>query len=309
MQTEDIVVGSTVLVTGGTGFVGRALCQALLQAGAQVVVLSRSKRPAGDHGAKALRQVSSLQELKGESFDTVINLAGEPISQRWTPQSKARILSSHIGSTQALIQFMQQAPRPPRVFISASAIGFYGTSVCTVFDEQTPPSTEGGAFSHELCALWEQEAVCAEALGVRTVRLRLGVVLGPGGGFLQKMLLPFKLGLGARIGHGRQWLSWIERDDLIQLILHVVRTPTLNGPVNATAPKPVPQAEFCAALARALHRPCLFTIPPVVLRVALGDMAEELMLQGQQVVPSQALASGFVFEQPEIQGSLQKILG
>ena len=298
----DDLHNKNILVTGGTGFVGRALCDALAASGAHVIVLSRRARsPQG-----AIRTISRLEDV-GADIDIIINLAGEPIAQRWTKAAKDKIRNSRIDTTAAVVQYMSACRKKPDLFISGSAIGYYGTDEDTLFEESTPPG-DGGPFSRQLCADWESEATKAEALGVRTVFLRIGAVMERDGGMLAKLLMPFRLGLGGRVGSGEQSLSWIDRDDLIRLILHIIRTPALRGPVNATSPHPVSNDEFSHALADALHRPCLFPVPGFVLRLIFGDMPGEIMLAGQRVFPRKAIESGFTFLYPRIEASLEKAL-
>jgi uncharacterized protein (TIGR01777 family) len=294
----------TVLVTGGTGFVGQALCQSLVEQGAQLFILTRSVK----NGGMNTTYITSLVDLKDNVPDIVINLAGEPIAQRWTARAKERIRSSRINMTSQLIDWMRSSKQKPSIFISASAIGYYGTDQTKVFDETTEPVTATAPFAQTLCAEWESIAAQAQGYGVRTVLLRIGAVLGKEGGMLAKLLPSFRLGLGGRIGHGRQWLSWIDRDDLVHLVLHLIHTPTISGPVNATSPNTVTNSEFSKQLAKTLKRPCLFPVPPLVLRLAFDAMADEIMLQGQHVLPQKALASGFVFRYPTLEQSLNKIL-
>ena len=297
--------GKNILVTGGTGFIGKPLCQKMLQSGATVFVLTRSgRRTSSDR----LSYISALSNLAGTTPDIIINLAGEPIAQRWTKTAKDRIWKSRIEMTAALIDYIKSSPKKPSLFISASAIGYYGTDEKKAFSESTAPNQGGGVFSQGLCAAWENEAVKAQSYGVRTVLLRIGAVLGNEGGIISKLLLPFRLGLGGAISHGQQWFSWIDREDLIGLILHIIATPLIAGPINATAPNPVSNLAFSRALAAALHRPCFLNTPAFVLRLAFGDMADEIMLEGQQVIPQKAIESGYVYLYPTIDSSLQNCL-
>lgn len=294
----------TILVTGGTGFIGKPLCAALIQQGAEVIVLTRQHPSPSKH----CTFISALHDIGHRSVDGVINLAGETIAQRWTPAAQARIRNSRLGTTSSLTHLMTHMPRKPSFFISASAIGYYGTDEEIRFDEHSTPKKNEG-FAQHLCFDWEQEARQAELLGIRTVLLRIGVVLEKDGGMMAKVLWPFRLGLGGPLGHGRQWLSWIDRDDLISLMQFIMRTPAFSGPVNATAPFPVSHQVFAETLANCLGKPCLLRTPAFVLRTVLGAMAGEIMLAGQQVIPQRALASGFSFSYPQLHTSLQKILG
>ena len=295
--------GKTILLTGGTGFVGKALCSALSDRGAHTVVLSRKTHPA----QKLISFIKSLDEIKNTTIDIIINLAGEPIAQRWTARAKAEIHGSRIKITSSIVDFIKSATHKPSLLVSGSAIGYYGTDPDMSFDETTRPA-DGAAFSRTLCTAWENEAKKAEAFDVRTVLLRIGAVLEKDGGMLAKLLPAFRFGLGGPIGHGRQWLSWIDRDDLVKLILHIIDNNNLTGPINATAPRPVTNAQFSEALAQTLNRPCVLRTPAIVLRAAFGDMADEIMLQGQNVLPKKAIEAGFAFSYPELHLSLQKIL-
>lgn len=293
---------ATVVVTGGTGFIGQALCAKLIEQGARVYVVTRSK----ERAIGPITYVSSIAELRATAVDVIINLAGEPIAQRWTPATKRALFASRVDTTASIIDFIKTASQPPALLISASAIGYYGSDAAKIFDESTTPA-EGAPFARSLCSAWEAEAFKAQSYGVRTVLLRLGAVLAKNGGMLAKLLPAFRLGLGGPIGDGRQWLSWIDRDDVLQLILHIIDSPAIAGPVNATTPHPVTNNDFAKTLATVLHRPCVLRLPTTVLRTIYGDMADELMLQGQQVLPTKALATGFDFSYGTVAASLDHI--
>jgi uncharacterized protein (TIGR01777 family) len=234
-------------------------------------------------------------------------LAGEPIAQRWTAVKKDKIVKSRIETTTSIVDCIKSSDKKPLLLISASAVGFYGTDDKVEFNEDTQPVAVRAPFSRKLCAAWEKEAVKAEQYGVRTVILRIGAVLEKNGGVLQKLLMPFRMGLGGPIGDGHQWFSWIDRDDLIGLILYIISTPAITGPINATAPNPVSNLVFAKTLAHALGRPCLLSTPALALRLAFGDMADEIMLEGQKVMPQKAIESGYRFLYPLLTSSLQKI--
>ena len=232
----------------------------------------------------------------------MVHLAGEPVGQRWSASAKRRILDSRVEGTRALLAALRE--RPPNVLVSASAVGYYGFRGDEILTEQSPPASD---FLGQVVAAWEHEALEAEKLGVRVVRLRIGVVLGAGGGALQKMLLPFRIGFGGRLGPGTQWMSWIHLDDLVAMILFALRESTLRGVLNATSPHPVTNAEFTRALAHALHRPAVIPVPAFALRLLFGEMSE-VLLGSQRAVPEAALLAGFEFRYPEIGAALIQIL-
>jgi uncharacterized protein (TIGR01777 family) len=294
-----------ILVTGGTGFIGRPLCERLVREGARLFVLTRSSQHIS---TDRISYIGTLSDLEDSHPDIIINLAGEPIAQRWTAAKKDKIFRSRIETTAAIINYIKLSGKKPSLLISGSAIGIYGVDEGAVFHEDTRPVTTRAAFSRSLCAAWEKEAVKAELYGVRTVLLRIGAVMGKDGGVLQKLLMPFRLGLGGPIGHGRQWFSWIDRDDLIGIILHIIHTPKITGPVNATAPNPVSNRVFAKALADVLGKPCMFPAPAFAMRLVFGAMADEIMLEGQKVMPQKAIESGYKFLYPGLTASLQKIL-
>ncbi len=302
---EALGTSRTVLVTGGTGFVGSRLVAALVAAGHSVTVLSRWT---GRSAAlpSDVRIVTSLDDIAADAqVDAVVNLAGEPLANGlWTKAKRARIIQSRIAVTEACLTLIERLTVRPAVFVSASAIGWYGLHGDAELDE-----TSGGedCFSRQVCVAIEAAATKAEALGVRTVLLRIGLVLAAEGGLLGRMVLPFKLGLGGPFGRGRHWMSWIHRDDLVRLICHAIANPALSGPVNGTAPAPVRNRDFTRELGRALHRPAILPVPALPLEWALGDFAKELLLSGQRVLPRAAQRSGFEFRYPQLGGALKAI--
>jgi uncharacterized protein (TIGR01777 family) len=294
-----------LLITGGTGFIGRALCRRLLADGHRLTVLSRWPRRVPALCGAGVSAVASLSELpRDRRFDAVINLAGEGIADRpWSAARKQLLRDSRIGVTAALCDWIAAAASPPALLISGSAVGYYGSRGDQLLDEAAPV---GADFAAHLCRDWEVEAARVEALGVRLCLLRTGLVLGGDGGMLARLKLPFSLGLGGRLGDGRQWMSWIHRDDLVALIVYLLDHPTLQGPFNGTAPEPVTNADFTRALARALRRPALLPMPAFALRLALGEMAG-LLLGGQRVLPQRALEAGFEFRYPTLPAALDEI--
>lgn len=296
-----------ILITGGTGFIGSRLVAALVAAGHDVVVLTRSRASAADLPAP-LRVITSLDQITDDTpIDAIVNLAGEPISNGlWTLRKRRRILRSRLEVTRGIVRLIGRLQVPPAVLVNGSAIGWYGLRRDEVLDENA-----GGAecFSRSLCLRWEKAAMRATALGTRVVCLRIGLVLAAEGGVLSRMLTPFEFGLGGRFGAGLHWMSWIHRDDLVRLIVHAMATPALTGPVNGTAPAPVTNDTFTAALGRALGRPAILPVPATPLRFALGAFAEELLLSGQRVEPRAALESGFRFNYPGIDDALAMIVG
>ena len=296
----------TVLITGATGFIGRRLVQALTTAGHQVIVLTRDPAKAATL-APPFRLVTGLSQLPDDThIDAIVNLAGEPIANGpWTVGKRHRILASRLRMTGNVVRLIKRLNAKPQVLVNASAVGWYGLQG----DEVMTEGSDGRmCFSRQLCADWERAAVQAERFGVRVVRLRIGLVLGTEGGMLANMLAPFEYGLGGPFGSGQQWMSWIERDDLVRLIAHAIADPALKGPVNATAPEPVRNATFARELGHALHRPALLAVPAPLLRL-LGDLAEELLLGGQRVIPEKALKSGFVFRHANLRSALGALLG
>lgn len=292
-----------VLITGGSGFIGRALCNELRRHGATATVLSR--RPQQARLPQGARAVGSLDGLV--PVDAVVNLAGENLAGgRWTAARKQAFRDSRLDTTRQLTDWIaaQPAARRPKVLVSASAIGYYGLGGERPLDESAPAGT---GFAAELCRDWEAAALRAEPLGLRVCRLRIGVVLGHSGGALGKMLPAFRLGLGGRLGNGEQWMSWIRRNDLVRMIVWLLQTPSCRGVYNGTAPAPVTNAEFTATLAAALRRPALLPMPAPLLRLAMGEMAE-LVLQGHPVLPKRALAEGFEFHAPQLTVAFDELL-
>jgi uncharacterized protein (TIGR01777 family) len=305
-MTGRLLERRTVLVTGATGFIGRALVKRLAERGDRVVALSRD--PVKAHlrlGAEAMVTTRLSDLPAGFPIDAVVNLAGAPIIARaWSKERKRRLVESRVVTTRLLVDWLATRAGKPAVLVSASAVGWYGADSDAAQDEQAPA---GEGFAAVLCRAWEREAAAATGLGMRVCRLRLGMVLGTEGGMLKSLLPGFRLGLGAVIGDGRQWLSWIHRDDAVELIARAVADPLFTGAINATAPEPVRQAAFAAALGRVLHRPVWLRLPAAPLRALLGERAS-LVLEGPRVLPKRALEIGFAFRCPEIEAALRDLL-
>jgi hypothetical protein len=295
-----------ITISGASGFIGRRLLQVLARDGHSLTVLSRQAGAhlpvgvgfavwdpgKGDPPADALR-----------GADAVVHLAGAPVAQRWTDAAKRDIRESRVAGTRHLMQALAKLERKPQVLICASAVGYYGSRGDEVLAESAAP---GSDYLAEVCVAWEREAQAAEALGVRVVSMRTGIVLGPGGGALARMLTPFKLGAGGRLGSGRHWMAWIHLDDLAALFQFALAKP-LSGAVNGVAPNPVTNAEFTRTLAAALHRPAIFPMPEFALRLLFGEMGE-ILLASQRVMPQAAQAAGFTFRFPELAGALADVL-
>ena len=273
-----------IAITGATGFLGRHVAARL-----------------SDH---TIRAVSTRNRVTTQDFagcDAVIHLAGEPVAQRWTPEARRRIRESRVQGTRDVVDALR--PNPPSVLIAASAIGYYGPRGGEMLTESSSP---GDDFLAQLAVEWEREAMNAERFGVRVILLRIAVVLGRDGGALSKMLPPFRLGVGGRLGDGKQWTSWIHIDDLANLFAFALLND-VNGPLNASSPHPVTNAQYTRELARAIHRPAIFPLPKFLLKVLFGEMSE-VILASQRVLPEATLRAGFEFRFPEIGAALDDLL-
>jgi uncharacterized protein (TIGR01777 family) len=294
---------SRLLVSGASGPIGAALLPSLKARGYSVTRLVRGAATGPDQVTWNPTQPLSPDSVSG--FDAVIHLAGESIVGRWTEARKRRILHSRTQGTRHLAEAVANAAQRPRVFISASAVGYYGNRGDEILREDSP---SGEGFAAEICRQWEAAAQPAAAAGIRIVQMRLGVVMSADGGALKKMLLPFRLGLGGRLGDGRQWWSWVAVDDVVGAIQHVLDNDSLKGPVNTAAPKHVTNAEFTRTLAGVLNRPAIFPMPAFAVRLVFGQMGDELFLASQRVEPAKLTASGYQFKHPELRKALQEIL-
>ncbi len=293
-------------LAGASGFVGSALGRHLEDAGHTVVRLVRrpAEGPAEITWHPSSGEVEQRERLEGT--EGVVNLAGSNLAAgRWTEERRAEILRSRVESTRALVAVLAHMNHPPRVLASASATGYYGDRG---EEELTEASGQGEGFLADVCHAWEEEARIAESVGIRTVLLRIGVVLGPGGGLLAKLRPVFRAGLGGQLGDGRQWMSWIALDDLVRVVRMGLEETRLGGPVNAVAPAPARNADFTAALCRALHHHTFAPVPAVVLRTFLGEMADEMLLASARVLPRRLAAAGFAFTHPDLDGALRAAL-
>lgn len=292
-----------ILVSGGSGLIGTALLTSLEASGHAVTRLVRGLPTAAEQIVWDPQQPLSPDSVSG--FDAVVHLAGESIAGRWTSGRKRRILESREQGTRHLAEALARAHAKPRTLLSSSAIGVYGDRKNEVVDET---SSGGKGFLAEVCRRWEASTEPAAQAGIRTAQLRTGLVLSRDGGALQKMLLPFRLGLGGRTGSGRQWWSWIHLQDLIGAIHHILQDSSLAGPVNGVAPNPVTNAEFARTLAAVISRPAFFPMPALAVRLLFGEMGQELLLSGQRVQPTKLTASGYRFQYPDLRRALQEIL-
>ena len=300
-----------VLISGASGLVGSALIEKLSVGSCQLSVLTRGQPPNATDNRQLPtdnRQLTTdncirwdpaagqLNAQAVEGFDAVVHLAGESIAQgRWTAEKKARIRDSRVQGTGLLCRALAETARPPKVLVSASAVGYYGDRGDEELDET---SAAGRGFLAEVCRQWEAATEPATAAGIRVVCVRLGVVLARHGGALARMLPLFRFGLGGRLGSGRQYVSWISLGDAVEAICHVIATQSLSGPVNLVSPNPVTNCEFTKLLGRVLHRPTIFPVPAFALRLMLGEMADALLLASTRVLPTRLLRSGYVFREP-----------
>ncbi len=294
-----------ILMTGGTGFIGRALVNSLLKEGHKVTVLSRTPDSVNKIIGNKLTTLSNLDQLNSEhSFQVIINLAGAPIfDNHWSETRKKVIRDSRIKLTEQLLAYIERAGVKPELLISGSAIGYYGDQGNNVLNEASPVHPD---FSQRLCADWESTAQQAERFGVRVCLIRTGLVLAYDGGLLQRMLRPFNLGLGGTLGNGQQWMSWIHRDDWISIAKTMINNQTMQGAYNATAPHPVTNSAFTKILAQHLKRPALLPLPAWLLKLLLGERSD-LVLASQRVLPERLLAEGFSFQYPELLSALTEI--
>ncbi|UTH35578.1 TIGR01777 family oxidoreductase [Pseudomonas sp. KHPS1] len=296
-----------ILLTGGTGLIGRALCAHWVEHGHRLTVWSREPGNVAGLCGPAVRGIGRLEELAEEPLDAVVNLAGAPIADRpWSSKRKALLWASRIGLTEQLLNWLKSREQRPALLLSGSAVGWYGDGGERELHEDTPQVTDD--FAAQLCGAWEETAQRAEELGMRVVLVRTGLVLSADGGMLKRLLLPFRLGLGGRLGDGRQWMPWIHIADQIGLMDFLLQQEAAQGPYNACAPLPVRNAEFTKALGQALSRPAILPVPAFALRAGLGELSE-LLLGGQRAVPKRLLEAGFSFRFTHLDVALADLLG
>src|SRR5262245_10665721 len=298
-----------VLLTGATGLIGRSLCRKLTDDGHTVIGVSRSSRKPPGLGVAEIKQwdpqTGPIAPTALDGIDAAVNLAGEPIdSRRWSEQQKKLIRDSRIVTTRNLVETLCSIDRKPEVLVSSSAVGFYGDRGDEQLDET---STHGRGFMSEICREWESEAERVTERGIRVVKVRTGVVLSREGGALQKMLTPFKFGIGGPLGSGKQWFPWIHINDIVGIFHHAIVTRILSGAVNGVAPEPATNKEFTRELAKALHRPAFLPVPEAAMRVLVGEMAE-VLFGSQRVLPTVALESGYRFQYPALTEALSDLL-
>jgi uncharacterized protein len=296
-----------IALTGASGFIGRRLIHRLTGEGCRLHVLGRSRPSAAPAGIEFSPWEAEAGEVPDEALrrtDAIVHLAGEPVAQRWNSEIKTRIRDSRVLGTRSLVQAVAKHAERPHTFVSASAIGYYGDRGSETLTEE---SAAGTGFLSDICGEWEREALAAGSLGLRVVLLRIGIVLGKEGGALKQMLPPFRLGVGGPIASGKQWMSWIHADDLVNAIVFSLMESKVFGPVNATAPNPVQNAEFAKALGEALHRPAVLPTPAFALRMMLGEAAA-VVLASQRVMPEVLQDAGFTWAHPEIREALASVV-
>jgi uncharacterized protein (TIGR01777 family) len=296
-------MNSRILVSGVSGPIGTALLPSLRGNGTSIVRLVRG--PAKGEGQISWDPAVPLAPATVSGFDAVIHLAGETIFGRWTAAKKEKIRDSRVVGTFNLSSALAQAEEKPKVFLCGSAIGYYGNRGDESLNEDSPPGT---GFLAEVCQDWEEATTPAVQADIRTAHIRTGVVLSPHGGALGAMLTPFKLGLGGRIGSGRQWQSWIDVQDMVGAIHHILKNDLIQGAVNMVAPKPVRNLEFVQSLAGVLSRPAIFPMPAFAVKLAFGEMGEEVLLAGQKVEPGKLLSTGYPFRYRDLRASLEALL-
>ncbi|WP_084103099.1 TIGR01777 family oxidoreductase [Pontibacillus yanchengensis] len=298
-----------ILISGGTGFIGKAVVRYFVQQGHTVFVLTRgeTRKEAGVQYVQWMKEsAGEIAYFRNVPLDACINLAGDPIHEgRWTPEKKERILTSRIEATRRMIKIIQGMKHKPEIFIQGSAIGYYGYSKQSTFTDESLPLLN--SFPSEVCEIWENTFLMLNEPSIRKVTARIGIVLDHHGGALQKMLTPYQYFVGGRVASGEQWLSWIHLYDLVRMFHHIIDTPSISGPVNITAPNPVKMDEFGRKVAQKLHRPYWFPANKWMLRLMFGEMSE-FIIEGQYVLPDKARKNGFTFLYPQLENAISEIL-
>lgn len=296
-----------ILISGASGLVGTHLIPTLKAKNHEIYRLVRKTPEGGDEIRwDSEKGFSETERAKLENFDAVVHLAGDNVaSENWSEEKKRKIRDSRVLGTRVLVDALKSLKNPPRIFVSASAIGFYGNREDEILTED---SARGEGFLPEVCDAWEMESEKAEEFGARVVMPRIGVVLAKDGGALEKMLTPFKFGVGGRVGSGKQWMSWITLEDLIGIIHFALENEKLSGVVNATAPNPATNAEFTKTFGKVLHRPAILPVPEFAVKLMFGEMGETLLLQGARVLPERLLENGFEFKFPNLEEAMKSVL-
>lgn len=290
------------LITGGTGFIGKYLIQHLTENSHNITVLTRNKNKLSGNS----KAVANITEIKSsDKIDVIINLAGAPISKRWSNAYKQELIDSRVNTTKDIISLIERLKNKPEVLISASAIGYYGSQGDKILDENSTPVDE---FTYQLCKKWESEALEAEKHGIRVCITRLGVVLEKNGGALKQMLPAFKLGVGGRLGDGNQYFSWVHIKDVISAFSFLIENKNEKGVYNVTAPHPVTNNDFTKALGKSIGRPTIFPMPALIVKLLFGEMGVALLLNGQRVLPKKLSNNGFKFQYPKLKNALKDII-
>ena len=292
----------TILVTGGTGFIGRHLIPKLKEYDPKIIVLTRNFKKAKQLWGDKIDLISDLKKIPSNlKLTGIVNLAGAPIDKRWSKAYQRKLLQSRIHVTEACVSFIKRLDEKPAWFISGSAIGYYGAQGNDPLTEQSDPHQD---FLHVLCKAWEEKALEAKKMGVRVCLSRTGVVLGKGGGALSRLRPLFSLGFGGFLGSGKQWFSWIHREDMVRALIFLMQSPDLEGPFNLTSPNPVTNLDFTKTFGKVLKRPTYLSIPSWLIRLLFGKMGDLLLIKGQRVIPKKLLEAGFEFKYPLLEEAL-----
>ena len=297
----------SILVTGGTGFIGRILCERLQAKGHRLIVLTRNPAKYKSQQSVTQRFIANLDEISDDTIiHTIINLAGEPLAEgRWTEVKKQRFIQSRLDITNAVVALSQRLEQKPSLLLSSSAIGYYGPQADTEITEDHAPAD---CFLHRLCAQWEEAALAIQNLGVRCCLLRIGMVLGPQGGPLQQFRLPFRFKVAARLGDGKQWMSWIHQEDIINILFFLMEKKDIQGPVNLTAPLPVTNGQFTSMVGQIMRSWVSVSVPAVVVKVLVGELGTEVLLVSQRVLPAKLQNAGYRFTYNELTPCLEELL-